>query len=326
MHSAKHALGVPYRLIGRVSRFIALPTPNSRSCDMPINSFRPQVRPTSARLQLNPTPLAVPPLLPTPSMQHLNEEQLKLLETKPLLEFALAEHERVRVAMETVAKDLKDLHAAELATEQAAEQAEQARLASLAPPSPTSPPPSLPAALSIAAPDNGQSSALSIPAGEPSVPALEADAQDSSPELDPAATAPAAAEAAAAMVAAAAAAAALSTRTVGVSTETPLTEELGAQTELSGPPPPAGLDPEEVSAAVLAAATLALEEKEKAAEEAEARGVAAGRAEAATGLSKILRLLHVASRFEAKGERLPTAVDFFSKVGWGAPSDRWLRL
>ena len=268
-------------------------------------------------------------------MQHLNEEQLKLLETKPLLEFALAEHERVRVAMETIAKGLKDQHAAELA----AEQAGLARLASLpppaalappaAPPSPTSPPPSLPTALSIAAPDKGQPAALSIPAAEPGALALEVDAQDSPPEANPTITGAATAEADEAAVAAAAAAAmeavaALSTRTVGISTETPFTEELGAQTELSGPPPPAGLDPEEVSAAVSAAAALALEEKEKAAEEAEARGVAAGRAEAAAGLSKILRLLHVASRFEAKGERLPTAVDFFSKVGWVAPRDGWL--
>lgn len=220
--------------------------------------------------------------LPVLLQQHLNEEQLKLLETKPLLEFALAEHERVRTAMETVAIDLK---------RQAAEQAE----ADVAPPAPPS---HAPPALSIPAPEPEQPAVLSIPTAAPDANALAAaDTRDLRAKD-------------AAVVAAA-------TETVGVSTEPVNTEDVGAQTEVSGPPPPAGLDPAVVSAAVATAAALALEEKEKASAEAEARGVAAGRAEAAAGVSKILRLLHVASRFQAKGERLPTAVDFFSKVGGG---------
>lgn len=70
----------------------------------------------------------------------------------------------------------------------------------------------------------------------------------------------------------------------------------------------------EVSTAVAAAAAQAAQEKKAAAVEGEAKGLAMGRVEAASGVSKILRLLHVAGRFEAKGDRLPTAVDFFSKV------------
>lgn len=105
------------------------------------------------------------------------------------------------------------------------------------------------------------------------------------------------------------------TESIGVATEPPApTEEAEVQTDVSGPPPPPGLDPRTVSEAVAMAATLASQEKDRAAREAEERGVEKGRAEAAAGLFKVLRLLHVASRFEAKGQRLPSAVDFFSKV------------
>ncbi|CAN0009498.1 unnamed protein product, partial [Ectocarpus sp. 8 AP-2014] len=207
------------------------------------------------------------------SGKHLNEEQLKLLETKPLLEFALSEHERVKAAMEAVAKD-----------EEEREAAEKAKLL-LAPP-----PPPPPTGLSIAAAPEPEHppAALSIPAPAPE----GGGPQDQQP----------AAEVAAA------------TESVGVSTDPLATEEAEVQTDVSGPPPRPGLDPREVSEAVAVAATLAAQEKENAAQEAEERGIAKGRKEAASGLSKVLRLLHVASRFEAKGERLPTAVDFFSKV------------
>lgn len=230
----------------------------------------------SGRFFFHPCPLITlsrprPPSLP-PSSQHLNEEQVKLLETKPLLEFALSEHERVKAAMEAVAKEVEEREAAE-----------KAKLL-LAPP----PPP--PTGLSIAAaPEPEQPpTTLSIPAPTPE----DGGPQDQQP----------------------AAQVAVATESVGVSTDPLGTEEAEVQTDVSGPPPRPGLDPREVSEAVAVAATLASQEKEKAAQEAEERGIAKGRKEAATGLSKVLRLLHVASRFEAKGERLPTAVDFFSKV------------
>lgn len=224
-----------------------------------------------------------PPLPPRRSWfaQRLNDEQLKLLETKPLLEVALAEHERVRAAMETVAKDLKR---------------EAAELAKLAPPPP-------PLSLSIPAADppgkttaRGHENGDALPRGqEQQQQQEEADgAEKTTVEEAPA----------------------VETESIGVSTDPPAaTEEAEAQTDVSGPPPPPGLDPRAVSEAVGRAATLASEEKDKAAREAEERGVEKGRAEAAAaGLSKVLRLLHVASRFEAKGQRLPSAVDFFSKV------------
>ncbi|CAN0268411.1 unnamed protein product, partial [Ectocarpus sp. 13 AM-2016] len=208
------------------------------------------------------------------SGKHLNEEQLKLLETKPLLEFALSEHERVKAAMEAVAKDVEEREAAE-----------KAKLL-LAPP----PPPPPPTGLSIAAaPEPEQPpAALSIPAPTPQ----GGGPQDQQPAAE----------------------VEVETASVGVSTDPLDTEEAEVQTDVSGPPPRPGLDPREVSEAVAVAATLAAQEKEKAAQEAEERGISKGRKEAATGLSKVLCLLHVASRFEAKGERLPTAVDFFSKV------------
>lgn len=242
------------------------------------------------RVPLTTTLLLHPPI-PTSSVQRLNDEQLKLLETKPLLEVALAEHERVKVAMEGVAKDLER------------EAAERAKLA------PTSPPPRPVTALSInPAPEPHQPPApasLSIPAGDPS----DANTPESDAHQDagsqPAAEGDASATPAEVVV----------TDSKGVSTDPVDTEEAGAQTDVTGPPPPPGLDPRIVSEAVAVAATLAAEEKDKAAREAEERGIEKGREDAAKGLSKVLRLLHVATRFEAKGERLPTAVDFFSKVG-----------
>ncbi|CAM9672447.1 unnamed protein product [Pylaiella littoralis] len=235
------------------------------------------------------------------SGKHLNEEQLKLLETKPLLEFALAEHERVRVAMEAVAKEKE---------RQAAEQAK------LAPPPP---PPRLPPAtgLSIPIPNASEpqqppppETSLSAPADDPDVSAVEErdNTQRGSDDLLPQEEQPdAKAETAAGEVL-------VSSESVGVSTDSVTTEEAEVQTDVSGPPPPPGLDPRTVSEAVAVAAALASQEKDRAVQEAEERGAVKGRTEAASGLSKVLRLLHVASRFEAKGERLPTAVDFFSKV------------
>lgn len=238
--------------------------------------------------------------MPFPA-QHLNEEQLKLLETKPLLEVALAEHERVRIAMEGVAKEVER------------EAAEQAKLA----PPPPPPPPTMPG-LSIPPADASETeqpppakASLSIPADDPGVSTTveekenaQQGSDDSLPheqQLD-------------AEVEVAAVEVSVSSESVGVSTDPVTTEEAEAQTDVSGPPPPPGLDPRTVSEAVAVAATLASQEKDSAVQEAEERGVVKGRAAAAAGLSKVLRLLHVASRFEAKGERLPTAVDFFSKV------------
>lgn len=243
-------------------------------------------------------------LRPTPfsfSTQRLNEEQLKLLETKPLLEFALAEHERVRVAMEGVAK------------EKEREAAEQAKLV------PPPPPPTPTTGLSIPPADASEPEepshtevSLSIPTDDPSGSAAketenaQRGSDDSLPHGQPGAE-----------VETAASEVLVTSESIGVSTDPVATEEAEVQTDLSGPPPPPGLDPRTVSEAVAVAATLASQEKDKAAQEAEERGVVKGRAEAAAGLSKVLRLLHVASRFEAKGERLPTAVDFFSKVCHG---------
>ncbi|CAN0407253.1 unnamed protein product, partial [Hapterophycus canaliculatus] len=230
------------------------------------------------------------------SVQRLNDEQLKLLESKPLLEVALAEHERVKIAMESVAKDL---------------QREAAERAKLAPPPPS--PPSPAAALSIAAaPEPKQPptpASLSIPAsgpGDPKTPESGTHQDAGSRQSADVDAAVASAKPVVPVV--------VATDSKGVSTDPVLMEEAEAQTNLTGPPPPPGLDPREVSAAVAMAATLAAEEKEKAAQEAEKRGIEKGRKDAAAGLSKVLRLLHVASRFEAKGERLPTAVVFFSKV------------
>lgn len=98
---------------------------------------------------------------------------------------------------------------------------------------------------------------------------------------------------------------------VGVATDPIQTEHASAQTELSGPPPPRGLDPAKASIAIAKAAMYAAKEKE----EAEARGLATGRAEMKTGLRKILGLLHATTWCNAKGKSLPTAIDFFSKVG-----------
>lgn len=230
--------------------------------------------------------------------QHLNEEQLRLLDTKPLMEFALAEHERVKVAMEAVAKELED-------------QAKADRADNL-------PPPPAPGStgLSIPAPlPEEPAGALSIPPVVDNRVAI-GDALEAVAEVEGQATPPPEGEGAASgtVVESLPPPAVVQTETVGVCTEPLHREDAEAQTDLSGPPPPAGLDPGEVSAAVSAAAVLASEEKDKAAEEGFDRGVEAGRAEATAGVSKLLRVLHVASRFEAKGERLPTAVDFFSKV------------
>lgn len=140
-------------------------------------------------------------------------------------------------------------------------------------------------------------------------------AEQTAPAVEPAGGAPVARPP---MTVHAATAAVPSTESVGVATDTPESSEAGAQTDVSGPPPPRGLDPQDVAAAMAVAGRTAEEEKQRAVEEAEARGLEAGRAEAVgTGVSKLLRLLHVASRFEAKGERLPSAVDFFSKVRAG---------
>lgn len=197
------------------------------------------------------------------------------METKPLLEFALAEHDKVRLAMESVAKDLQH------------ETEKQARLST---PSP----------------------ALSILAVEPSPTGLSIPAPGDSPDASSVPETTVVAPHSSVVVPTESVA--VLTESVAVATEPLHTQEVGAQTEVSGPPPAAGVDPGEVSKAVAVAAEIGLREKEKAVSDAEARGLAAGRAEVAGGLSKILKLLHVASRFEAKGERLPTAVDFFSKV------------
>ncbi|CAM9421857.1 unnamed protein product, partial [Scytosiphon promiscuus] len=231
------------------------------------------------------------------SGKRLNDEQLKLLETKPLLEVALAEHERVKVAMEGVAKDLER------------EAAERAKL------SPPPPPRTAAVALSIAAaPEPNQPSTptpLSIPARDPS----DANTAESGAHQD--AGSQQAADLDAAPASSKPAMVAL-TESKKISTDPVHTEEAEAQTDVRGPPPPPGLDPREVSEAVAMAATLAAQDKAQAAQEAEERGIEKGRKEgrkeSTAGLSKVLRLLHVASRFEAKGERLPTAVDFFSKV------------
>lgn len=140
----------------------------------------------------------------------------------------------------------------------------------------------------------------------------EGTAEQTAPAAEPAGGAPATTRPATAH---AASAAAPSTESVGVATDPPESSEAEAQTDVSGPPPPRGLDPQDVAAAMAVAGQTAEEEKQRAVEEAEARGLKAGRAEAiGSGVSKLLQLLHVASRFEAKGERLPSAVDFFSKV------------
>lgn len=210
-----------------------------------------------------------------------------------MLEVALAEHERVRVVIEAVSK----------------EQAErEAELVKLPPPSPSR---------SVLTP------ALSIPADEPhpepranpfSIPAIDPEANASNdnvrdcPGQEDAQTEQFTTSRPAAQ-------SSISTESIGVATDLPQVHDAEAQTDVSGPPPPPGLDPREVSEAVAAAAATAAEEQRKVAEEAESRGLAAGRAEAiGEGVAKLLRLLHVASRFEAKGERLPSAVDFFSKV------------
>lgn len=192
------------------------------------------------------------------------------MESKPLLEIALAEHDKVRLAMESIAKDLQ--HEAE----------EQSRLSLPSPP------------LAILA-SEPSASGLSIPAGGDNPDASTTSAPETTVALDSSGTT-------------------IVTESVDVATDPLRTQEVGAQTEVSGPPPPTGLDPGEVSKAVAVAAKVSLEEKEKAVSEAEARGMVAGRADAVGWVSKMLKLLHVASRFEAKGERLPTAVDFFSKV------------
>ena len=240
----------------------------------------------------------VPPfsLPPRPSFtQRLNDEQLKLLETKPLLEVALAEHERVRVAMEIVAKELEQREAAE-----------RAKLAPRTPP------------LSIsAAPEPGeQSAAAAASADSLSIPApADSDREGGGEALPQESEEGQQQQQAAVAEKTAVEEVPVETESIGVSTEPPAaTEEAEVQTDVSGPPPPPGLDPRTVSEAVAMAATLASQEKDKAAREAEKRGVEKGRAEVAAGLSKVLRLLHVASRFEAKGQRLPSAVDFFSKV------------
>lgn len=241
-----------------------------------------------------PSPLSLS-LIVCPSLaQRLNDEQLKLLETKPLLEFALAEHERVKAAIEAVAKELER------------EAAEQAKLAPPAPAAGLSitadsepeQPATAAASLSIPAADPGQGNGQEQRDGGDTLTREEQQQQHASGKT------------------AIEDEVSVETESIGVSTDPLATEESAVQTDVSGPPPPPGLDPRTVSEAVAMAATLALQEKDKAAQEAEARGIEMGRAEAAAGLSKVLRLLHVASRFEAKGQRLPTAVDFFSKVRW----------
>lgn len=206
-----------------------------------------------------------------------------MLESKPLLEIALAEHDKVRLAMESIAKDLQ--HEAE----------KQTRLSL----------PSPPLAILAAEPS---ASGLSIPAAGDSPDASTTSAPETTDTLDSSGST-------------------VATESVDVAIDPLRTQEVGAQTEVSGPPPPTGLDPGEVSKAVAVAAKISLDEKEKAVSEAEARGMAAGRADAVGWVSKMLKLLHVASRFEAKGERLPTAVDFFSKVCcWSRGGKRVTRL
>lgn len=109
---------------------------------------------------------------------------------------------------------------------------------------------------------------------------------------------------------------------VGVATDPIPIEHASAQTELSGPPPPRGLDPAKASIAMAKAAMYAAKEKE----EAEARGLATGRAEIKTGLRKILGLLHATTWCNAKGKSLPTAIDFFSKVGRSFFAAIWGRV
>lgn len=249
--------------------------------------------------------------------QHLNEEQLKLLETKPLLEVALSEHERVRGVIEAVARDQAEQQAAQQAQEEQERQSGAGVVANTAPLASTSNPALPTPALSIpvtAAPTatGGALSILSIPATDltsspvertalpPSTTEHESqgDGQISEEQRAPPATTPATP----------------SMQSVGVVTDVPESGDAGAQTDVSGPLPQPGLDPREVAVAMAAAAEAAAEEQRKVEEAAEARGLAAGRTKSAAGVAKLLRLLHVASRFEAKGERLPSAVDFFSKV------------
>lgn len=222
-------------------------------------------------------------------MQHLNDEQIRLVETKPLLEFALSEHERVRRGIEIVAHD---------EAERARTEAELNPVAtSVSAPecSNGSEPIEVDCALSIA-PTTGSADPdeKRIDEGDG---CLQTSADQDLPE------APSRRDFQA-----------VSTKAICVGPDLPPTVESEMQTDVSGPPPPQGLDPGEVSRAIEAAAATALKEKKDAEAEAEARGLATGRAQGAAGVSKLLRLLHVAARFEAQEERLPTAVDFFSKV------------
>ncbi|CAM9835313.1 unnamed protein product, partial [Choristocarpus tenellus] len=90
---------------------------------------------------------------------------------------------------------------------------------------------------------------------------------------------------------------------VGTETEMLQGTEVAAQTDISGPMPPAGMDPGEVAEATAVAVSTA-----------KAAAVVEGREKMRSGVRKLLRLLHVTSRFEARGEQLPSEVDFFSKV------------
>ncbi|CAM9353839.1 unnamed protein product, partial [Discosporangium mesarthrocarpum] len=101
-------------------------------------------------------------------------------------------------------------------------------------------------------------------------------------------------------------------------TEPPEVTEVAIQTDMSGPSAPPCPGPGEgmveATAAEAAATVAAAAAATEAREAAEMAASEARREELIAGVGKLLRLLHVASRFEAKGERLPSEVDFFSKV------------
>lgn len=199
-------------------------------------------------------------------MQHLNVDQLKLLERGPFVEAGLVEHARTQSAIEAVAFDLegKDL--------------EEAKLGS----SPSAAATTTLSFDSIQAFKGDANNDISTPSTDVDAPSIDPSEQST-------------------------------TASVGVATDPIPSEHAFAQTDLSGPPPPRGLDPAKASIAMAKAAMYVAKEKDEAA----ARGLAAGRAEVKTGLTKILGLLHATAWCNAKGKSLPTAIDFFSKVGVG---------
>ena len=183
--------------------------------------------------------------------QPINGEQLKLLESKSAVEVALAEHDRVRSAIEEVDRELRAKAIAETRNTSPASAV-----------SPTSSDSQTDAMFTLASSDEADNESRSVdapkelpeqanaepanvtaqegPAKQPNIDSTGVVAEKGTPSKPP------------------------RMESVGVATDPCPTEHSSVQTDLSGPPPPPGLDPSKVANELATAALIAAQDKEKA--------------------------------------------------------------